>query len=397
MRIAVCGLGYVGSTLAAVLSQSHEVVGVDIEQSRVSDIRAGCSPMRDSALSDFMATRNLSLQATTDAGSALEGSEFVIVATPTPFTGSLGQFDTSSVESVIEQVCEYEPLATIVIRSTVPIGFADSMIARFNHPSILCAPEFLREKSALYDCLNPTRIVVGSGDLTAAERFAQVLQGCLDAPQVPVVLTGTREAEAIKLFANAYLALRVAFFNELDTLALARGLETAAIVRGVGVDPRIGLHYNNPSFGYGGHCLPKDARQLETEFTGIPHRLVGAIDEANEVRLEFIFEEVRARCSSVAGAIGVMITSSFESDGDAQMVRIAKLLSSSGVRLVVYCSNLHCDMAKSCPRHGQRDFEVTHDLQWFKSICEIIVADRLTPDIADVTDKVYTRDMRAAP
>jgi len=384
MKITVVGLGYVGSALAVLLAQRHEVTAVDTSSTRVADVSAGRSPVADLLITEFLASRDLSLRATTDAASALPGSDFVIVATPTNYDTELDFFDTSSVETVIAQVFEHAPGSTIVIKSTVPVGFTNRM--REEHPTltILFSPEFLREGRALYDNLHPSRIVVADPG-PEAETFARMLQESSEDPDTPILLTGSAEAEAIKLFANTYLALRVAYFNELDTFALRHGLDTREIITGVGHDPRIGSFYNNPSFGYGGYCLPKDTQQLLANYLSVPQNLIKAVVDSNSTRKDFIAEDILRRHPQVVGIHRLAMKAGSDNFRTSSIQGVMKRLKAKGVEVLLYEPLLTEDSFFHT--------EVVRDLDEFKERCDLIVANRRTPDIADIEDKVYTRDL----
>lgn len=383
MKITVFGLGYVGTAMAVLLAQRHEVTAVDISSSRVAEVSAGRSPVVDSLISEFL-DRHLALRATMDAANALSGSDFVIIATPTNYDTELDFFDTSSVESVIEQVAQHSPASTIVIKSTVPVGFTRRM--HQDHPdlTILFSPEFLREGRALHDNLHPSRIVV-SPSIPEAETFARMLLECSEEPDTPVLLTGSAEAEAIKLFANTYLALRVAYVNELDTFALQHGLDTREIIIGVGHDPRIGMFYNNPSFGYGGYCLPKDTQQLLANYRNVPQNLIQAVVDSNATRKDFIAQDILKRQPKVVGIHRLAMKAGSDNFRTSSIQGVMKRLKAKGVEVLLYEPLLAEDT--------YFNFEVVRDPNEFKQRCDIIVANRRTSGIADVEDKVYTRDL----
>lgn len=385
--LMVIGLGYVGMANAVLLAQRHRVVAVDIDEARVAAVNARRSTVRDPEIEDYLATRTLDLRATTDLDAALVDAEFVIIATPTNYDENLDYFDTSSVDGVIARINEINPRAAVVIKSTVPVGYTESMRARYPQLDIIFSPEFLREGKALYDNLHPSRIVVG-GSGPRAEQFAGMLvRGSLD-PEVPVLMTGATEAEAIKLFANTYLAMRVAYFNELDTYAAERGLDAQQIIEGVGLDPRIGRHYNNPSFGYGGYCLPKDTKQLLANYRDVPQTLIRAIVESNEVRMRFIADEVLARRPQRVGVYRLTMKTGSDNFRSSSVQGVMMQLKAVGMEVLVYEPALPGSRFLGSP--------VTHDLDELKSSCDVILANRLSADLLDVADKVYTRDLFGA-
>ena len=386
MNIAVAGIGYVGLSNAVLLSQFYNVIAYDIDNEKVDSVNNRISPIEDSEIEAFFKQKSLNLKAVSDSSLAFNSAEFIIIATPTDYDTESNFFNTSSIENVLKDIQNNNPNATVIIKSTVPVGYTKDIKKRFLN-KIIFSPEFLREGKALYDNLYPSRIIMGDNS-NEAKTFAEMLLHASAKDQVDILYMDSTEAEAVKLFSNTYLAMRVAYFNELDSYAEIHNLDSKCIIKGVGLDPRIGNHYNNPSFGYGGYCLPKDTKQLKANYENVPNNLIGAIVEANSTRKDFIADQIIAKKPKLVGVYRLIMKSSSDNFRASSIQGIMKRVKAKGIEVVVYEPVLSSDK--------QEHFfnsKVIKDLSKFKDISDLIIANRLTNDILDVQHKVYTRDI----
>lgn len=388
MNITVAGLGYVGLSLACLLSKHNNVIAIDINENRVADINNGISPIKDAFIEAYLADRPTSLRATIDVNKAYEIADYIVIATPTNYDDVTHYFDTSSIESVLDLVKKINTHAAVVIKSTIPVGYTKDISAKYSELQIIFSPEFLREGHALEDNLHPSRIVAGINEETdreAARTFVNLLDEGSEDAETEILITGSTEAEAIKLFANTYLALRVSYFNELDTYAKSKGLSTRDIIQGVCLDPRIGTHYNNPSFGYGGYCLPKDSKQLLANFHDVPQNLIRAIVDSNSTRKHFIADQIISMQPKIVGAFRLTMKSGSDNFRQSSTLDVIELLKAKGIKIIIYEPTLNETVLFNCT--------VVNDIELFKKLSDVIIANRYDSVLDDSKAKVYTRDL----
>ncbi len=384
MNITVVGTGYVGFSLAVLLAQHHAVTALDISEERVAKINGGGSPIEDPDITRFLQEAKLDLKATLSARDAFAAADFIVVATPTDYDPSTNAFDTRSVDSVVALALQHNSQAALIIKSTIPIGHSRYLRDLHDTDRVIFSPEFLREGRALHDNLHPSRIIVGSKS-AAAMSFANVLKSCALTSEVPVIFTGSDEAEAVKLFANTYLAMRVAFFNELDNFAIRNGLDSAEMIQGICTDPRIGMFYNNPSFGYGGYCLPKDTRQLLASFGDVPQELISAIVRSNDLRCAAIVEDILSRGPDVIGVFRTIMKSGSDNHRSSAVFKVIEGLQAAGKEIVIYEPTIALDTFHGVP--------IEKELSRFKAMCDVIICNRIDTQLQDIAPKVYSRDV----
>ena len=383
-KITVVGTGYVGLSNALLLAKNNEVLAFDIDNSKIEKLKKKISPIEDELIQEYLKKKEYSFKVTNDKNQAYQNIDFVVIATPTDYSSETNKFDTSSIEAVINDILYFNKKPTIIIKSTIPVGYTESIKKKFNYPNIIFSPEFLREGKALYDNLYPSRIILGA-KTEEAKIFANILKSGAEKEDIPIILTNSSEAESIKLFANTYLAMRIAFINELDTYAAIHNLNTKDIIKGISLDPRIGDFYNNPSFGYGGYCLPKDTKQLLANYNNIPNNLIGAIIESNRTRKDFIAEQIIAKKPETVGIYRLVMKSNSDNFRSSSIQGVMKRIKAYGINVILYE-----------PKLKEKQFfnsKVYTDLDEFKKASDIIIANRMHPDLKDIQNKLYTRDI----